>query len=899
MAKAAPLQDTSIRTYRAKRNFALTSEPQAEVPESRGAAPIFVVQKHAARRAGLHWDFRLEHDGVLWSWAVRKGPSLDPADKRLAAHVEDHPLDYAEFQGTIPEGQYGAGTVETWDRGTWEPIGDPERGMRKGDLKFVLHGQRLNGRFHLVQLRRRERERQDSWWLIKGHDEYERTGVDATAIEAETPLRLEPARGATGKPEAPAPGAKRAALPKRQEPQLAQLVDDPPDGEGWLSEIKLDGYRLLVWLEAGKARLVTRNGHDWTPRLPRLASTFPQLRVQSALLDGEMVALRPDGVSSFHELQAALSEGRDASLFFYLFDLLHLDGWDLRPCKLIDRKRLLSGLSAWQGALRYSDHVEGDPAPMRREACRMGLEGIVCKRADAPYRAGRGKDWLKVKCHGREEFVVLGWTPPGGSRPGIGSLQVGYYDPGGKLHYAGGVGSGYSERELEALREKLDGLATDRPAELLLSGDPPGNDVHWVRPELVAEVQYTAWSGEGRIRHPVFVGLREDKPAREVVQEVADPESKRSVFRPRQPRGSVAVAKKRPNIAVPPLPRTPVAAAGATARRPGGAIVTARAPRRPATLVGTVEVTHPDRPLWPGITKLDLAEYWQTVAEVALPGLKGRPLAVVRYPEGIDRERFFQKRGQGLLPKQVREGEVHGSPYLAIDDAEGLIAMAQMSAIEVHPWGATEADPLYPDFIVFDLDPGEGVPWSEVIRTALEVRERLERLKLVSFCRTTGGKGLHIVVPLTPSPEWDWERVKDFCRAFAELMVDEAPERYVAHVKIADRRNKILVDWLRNGMGNTAIGSYCPRARSAAPVATPLDWHEVTPRLDPAAFTIRTMPDRLARGKREPWHGYFEADQTLPLVQAKTSSITGKSLSKSEPSRRSTVIVTARKPRPR
>lgn len=345
MSKSA--ENTSIRTYRAKRNFAVTSEPPAEVRESRGAAPIFVVQKHAARRAGLHWDFRLEHNGVLWSWAVRKGPSLDPADKRLAAHVEDHPLDYATFQGTIPEGQYGAGTVETWDRGTWEPIGDPEQGMQKGDLQFILHGQRLNGRFHLVKLRRTERRRQDNWWLIKGHDEYERPGVDATAIEAETPLHLN-AKPVEPKIERPAPGAKRAALPKRQEPELAHLVEEPPEGEGWLSEIKLDGYRLLVWLENGKARLVTRNGHDWTPRLPRLAAAFAHLRAKTALLDGEMVALRPDGVSSFHELQAALSEGRDASLFFYLFDLLHLDSWDLRPCKLIDRKRLLSGLSNWR-----------------------------------------------------------------------------------------------------------------------------------------------------------------------------------------------------------------------------------------------------------------------------------------------------------------------------------------------------------------------------------------------------------------------------------------------------------------------------------------------------------------------------------------------------------------------
>ena len=423
-----------------------------------------MVQKHAAKRAGLHWDLRLEHGGVLWSWAVRKGPSLDPADRRLAAHVEDHPLDYADFQGAIPEGQYGAGTVETWDRGSWAPIGDPEAGMRKGDLQFVLHGKRLQGRFHLVRLKRRERERQDAWFLIKGHDEHERPGVDALTLEAEIPFRppeQAPAEQPAETP--PAPGAVRGALPNTQAAQLCAIAEAPPEGAGWISEIKFDGYRMLVWIERGTARLVTRNGHDWTARLPSLAAAFARLDVQTALLDGEMVALRPDGKSSFHDLQAALSEGRDDRLFFFVFDLLHLNGWDLRPCKLIDRKRALSGLADWQGTLRYSDHLAGDPAAMRRQACAMGLEGIICKQADAPYRGGRGNAWLKVKCHGREEFIVLGWTPPGGARPGLGSLHVGYYDKDGRLHYAGGVGTGFSEQELAYLRAKLEKLAAEPP----------------------------------------------------------------------------------------------------------------------------------------------------------------------------------------------------------------------------------------------------------------------------------------------------------------------------------------------------------------------------------------------------------------------------------------------------
>ncbi len=462
MARTGTGRDTSIRTYRAKRNFGVTSEPAPESRARPAGAPMFVVQKHAAHRAGLHWDFRLEHGGVLWSWAVRKGPSLDPADKRIAVHVEDHPLDYADFQGTIPDGQYGAGKVETWDRGTWEPLDDPEAGMRKGELKFVLHGNRLNGRFTLVRLKSRpgQRSRQDNWLLIKGHDEAERAGADATAIEQAAPPPKRTAKTAGKRREdPPAEGAARGKLPQRQAPQLAAQAEEPPKGDGWVSEIKFDGYRLLCWIDHGKVRLVTRNGLDWTDRLPAVAREVGRLDVDAALVDGELVALDKDGVSSFPALQAALSAGKDATLNLYLFDLLHLDGWDLRPSRLIDRKRVLTGLSDWHGMLRYSDHHEGDAAGMRREACRIGLEGIVCKQSDAPYRAGRGHGWVKVKCLGREEFIVLGWTPPGGSRTGLGSLHLGYYDPQGRLHYAGGVGSGFSEQELARLTKRLADLA--------------------------------------------------------------------------------------------------------------------------------------------------------------------------------------------------------------------------------------------------------------------------------------------------------------------------------------------------------------------------------------------------------------------------------------------------------
>jgi bifunctional non-homologous end joining protein LigD len=883
MAEGPSARDTSIRTYRARRDFHATPEPPpAEQPRD-GAAPIFVVQKHHAHRAGLHWDFRLEHGGVLWSWAVRKGPSLDPTQRRVAVHVEDHPLDYADFQGRIPDGEYGAGTVETWDRGTWQPLEDADEGMRKGELKFVLAGQRLRGRFTLVRMKGRPRERQEAWLLIKGHDEEERAGVDAEALEAERPLvPAEPAaKPAPAGP--PAAGAKQGALPKTQAPQLASIAEEPPEGEGWLSEIKFDGYRLLIWLSNGKARVVTRNGLDWTDRLPAVAAAARRLAVESALLDGELVAVQPDGTSSFHELQAALSEGRDRALHVFVFDLLHLNGWDLRPCKLTDRKRVLAGLADWKGMFRYSDHIAGDAAPVRRQACRMKLEGILCKRADAPYRAGRSRDWLKLKCAGREEFVVLGWTPPGGSRTGLGSLHVGYYDGEGRLHYAGGVGTGFSEQELDALRRRLDALAVDAPAEILVAGDPLERDIRWVRPDLVIEVQYTGWSGAGRVRHAVFLGLREDKSAKEVVRDVADPAAERTAIRPPQPADGAPRTRRR-KAAVPPLP--PPAPAPPSGR--SGKIVVAKAPKQKGVVVDGVALTHPDRELWPGITKQDLAAYWERVAPQALPGLARRPLAIVRCPEGIAGEHFFQKSGHGHLAAQIREGQGDGSPYLAIDDLAGLIALAQISAIELHAWGATEADPTHPDRLVFDLDPGEGVAFADVVRAALEVRDRLQRHGLASFCRTTGGKGLHVVVPLAPRASWD--EVKPWCRALAEAMSQEQPDKYLPTVSKAQRRGKILIDWLRNGRGATAVASYCPRARPGATVATPLAWSEVTPRLDPTKFTLTSVPERIARLREPPWPGFEALAQVLPDLAAPAAAET-------KPAARRSRIVQPRAPR--
>jgi bifunctional non-homologous end joining protein LigD len=863
-------RDTSIRTYRAKRDFAITREPAPKDGRSPAQAPIFVVQKHQAHRAGLHWDFRLEHDGVLWSWAVRKGPSLDPADKRIAAHVEDHPLDYANFEGTIPDGQYGAGKVELWDRGTWQPLDDPDTGMRKGELRFVLDGKRLHGRFTLVRLKPRpgQRSPQDNWLLIKGHDEAERTGADAPMIE-----RQEAAPKQARKPSKspPASGAVRGKLPQQQSPQFASVSENPPEGDDWVSEIKFDGYRLLCWLDHGNVRLLTRKGLDWTARLPAIANAVATLRADAALVDGELVALdQKSGASSFPALQAALSAGKDRTLNLYLFDLLHLDGWDLRRCELLERKRVLQSLNDWGGILRYSDHQIGNAPAMVREVAKLQLEGIICKLAKAPYRGGRGRDWLKIKCRGREEFIVLGWTPPGGSRAGLGSLHLGYYDKRGRLHYAGGVGSGYSDEELARLSDQLAELGADPPSSLYIAGEPLPKTINWVRPELVAEVQFASWSGSGRVRQAVYLGLREDKDARDVVRDPADAEAERKAVQP-QP-GDPVARKRGPVIAVPPRRET--------------SIVSAQAPKRRGLTVGNVELSHPDRALWPGITKQDLAEYWKVVADHALPGLAQRPLAIVRCPEGITGQHFFQKHGHGTLPSAIRQGEVAGQPYLVIDDVDGLIAMAQISGIELHAWGAREADPSRPDQVVFDLDPGDGVTFADVVAAAQDLRGQLQRLGLESFCRTTGGKGLHLVVPLEPVADWDV--VKPFCRAFAETLSQQQPERFLSTVKKLDRKGRILIDWLRNGLGATAVATFSPRAREGATVATPVAWDEVDRRLDPGKFTLRTVPNRLARLRDDPWKDFGSMRQRLPNLAEQSAGASA---------RKQAVIVTPAKPK--
>ena len=697
---------------------------------------------------------------------------------------------------------------------------------------------------------------------------------------------------------APAIGAIRGKLPQAQAPQLCSLVAEPPDGNEWVSEIKFDGYRLLATVEDGKVRLLTRNGHDWAERLPAVRQMIGRLPLQAVMLDGELVSLRDDGVSSFPGLQTALKTGRDDKLFFYVFDLLHLNGWDLRGCTLLERKRVLAGLTDWTGMLRYSDHHIGDAAAMRRSACAMHLEGIVCKQGSATYRAGRGGSWVKVKCGGRDEFLVLGLTPPGGSRTGFGALHVGYYDPEGNLHYAGGVGSGFDEKELGAIRSRLDLMTSAAPERLLVSGDPIDRSVTWVRPEIVIEVQFTDWSGSGRLRHPVYLGIREDKAARDVVQSVADPEAERLPFKPGRGTGKSVSTRKGWHGAIPPLRALRPTAEPLVSR---SAVVTAQAPKKATVVVEGVQLTHPDRQLWPGVSKRDLVDIGRRYPRSPCRGSpSARSPSCAAPTASMAKSNSSRRTGMAFCRRSSEKVPRRSSLTSRSTTSRGLWRWRRCQPSSCMHGVLTRPTPTCPDRLVFDLDPGEGVVWSDVIKAAHETRDRLMKLGLASFCRTTGGKGLHVVVPLTP--EADWSVAKPFCRAFAEAMAEEHPTRFLAHLKIADRRGRILIDWLRNGLGATAVASFSPRARPGATVATPVTWAEVTPKLDPSRFTVRTVPERLAKLKQDPWQGFEKAAQRLPsLVLARRHAPAASEASHvalSAPKPRSS-IVTARPPKPR
>ncbi|PLP96607.1 DNA ligase D [Cupriavidus pauculus] len=897
-ASAAPAaSDAPLGKYQRKRDFAATPEPSgkrapcASKAASGNNSHAFVIQKHAARR--LHYDFRLEMDGTLKSWAVPKGPSFDPADKRMAVHVEDHPLDYADFEGVIPAGHYGAGTVIVWDRGVWIPDADPEAGYRDGKLKFELRGEKLQGHWALVRMGGKKAPDDNAWLLIKERDAYARPASEFDVVDAMPDSVLAgTAKAAAGKaasakrkastkagakgstkgstkaaakasskkgsgklPPLPA-GAKKAALPLALAPQLATLVDKPPaDPTQWQYEIKFDGYRIVARIDGTDVRLFTRNGNDWTSKLRALAAEIASLGWPDGWLDGEIVVVDAHGITDFQALQNAFETAHAESIQYYAFDLPWFAGHDLRAVPLAERRTLLHGLLAGHASnrLRFSDNFEGAPADMLDAACRMKLEGIIGKRVDAPYVSARASSWIKLKCQNRQEFVIGGYTDPKGSRSGLGSLLLGLHDADGKLRYVGNVGTGFDTAMLDALRKQLDALRTDDTPFAPL---PRGIKGHWVKPRLVAEVTFGAWTREGRIRHSVFHALRTDKPAAAVTLEVP--------ARSDTPTGA-------------PWAKTAAKATTKTAARAGTKAAakpaTKSASRTPATraakaAIGNVVVSHADRVIdkSTGLTKGDLVGYYAHAAGLMLPFLRGRPLALVRAPSGIDGEQFFQRHGDTLHVKGVKALEPElwpgHPPLLEITTASAIVEAAQLNVVEFHTWNARARAIDKPDQIVFDIDPGEGVSWREIQEAASLVKALLDALSLQSFLKTSGGKGLHVVVPLSPRAGWD--AVRDFAQDVVTHMARTIPERFVAKSGPRNRVGKIFIDYLRNGVGATTAAAFSARARPGLGVSIPVSWDELDDLTGAAQWTIANVDPRLDElARHDPWGGHDKVRQTL------------------------------------
>jgi bifunctional non-homologous end joining protein LigD len=789
---------------------------------------------------------------------VTRGPSLDPADKRLAVEVEDHPLDYGDFEGTIPKGEYGGGTVQVWDRGYWAPEdgADPLQALAKGELKFVLEGEKLHGSWVLVRLK--DEGPRHNWLLIKHRDAAARPHAvedvldeDASVASGRSMEAIAAGRGKAPKPfvrktkaaadavwrtrqaDPPPPAAAAAEMPAFVAPALARLVERPPSGPNWVHEVKFDGYRMQLRVAGGRAALRTRTGLDWTEKFPQIAAAGA--RLPDCLLDGEIVALNDAGAPDFAALQAALSDRATAPLVFFVFDVLFAEGRDLRGLPLRERKAGLEVLlaklkKADAPRIRFVEHFASGGDAVLRSACRMSLEGIVSKRLDAPYRSGRGDTWTKAKCRAGHEVVIGGWTTTGTA---FRSLIVGVYRD-GKLIHVGRVGTGYSKDKLERLLPALRANATDASPFVGPGAPKAAADIHWVKPVLVAEIEYAGFTGDGNVRQASFKGLREDKPAAEVGPEEPAP--------------------------VDALLAEPAPAAKA---RPA-----AKAPAKDNVVMG-VTISHPDKPLWPDdgadapVTKLDLARYLEAVGPWMMPHLTGRPCSIVRAPEGIDGERFFQRHaGKGtssLLELVTVSGD--RQPYLEIDRIEGLAAVAQTAAVELHPWNCWPHQPDLPGRLVFDLDPAPDVAFDAVIDAAKAVRERLQALGLESFCKTTGGKGLHVVTPLTLDERLDWPAAKAFAREVCVRIAADAPDRFLVNMAKAKRGGKIFLDYLRNDRMSTAVAPLSPRGRPGAPVSMPLTWAQVKRGLDPKRYNVRTAPALI--GKSKAWDGYDAAARPL------------------------------------
>ncbi len=828
--KRARARKDRLGEYRRKRDFGRTPEPKPQVAHGDGRG--FVVQKHAARR--LHFDLRLELDGVLKSWAVTRGPSLTVGEKRLAVRTEDHPMQYLDFEGNIPKGEYGGGSMIVWDRGSWLPEADPHKGLEKGHLAFALEGARLRGKWHLVRMRPRRGEKSEPWLLIKSDDAFARrpgdreitdeeltsflSGRTNEELAAEGTLRADHAARAKvaqarkvvlpdiGKIR----GARKAILPPFVEPSLGALCERPPSGPNWVHEIKHDGYRMQARIDAKKIQLLTRKNLDWTERFASIAAALKDLGLGSALLDGEIVVEEASGIASFNSLQADLSAGRQDRMRYHLFDLLYCEGYDLRPAALLDRKDLLGQVLAGLPAgspIRFSEHLEQDGPTILEHACRLGLEGIISKRKDLPYRSGRADHWLKSKCVDRQEFVILGYVPSTADSGAVGSLALGYRD-GGELVYAGRVGTGWSAALARSLRDALEKISAAKPAiaKPLPAGAEKG--VRWAEPKLVGEIEFRGWTNDRLVRQSSFKGLRDDKQAEDIVlEETPKPAKSRAV-----------------------------------------------------TDIAGIRLTHPERLLWDdGITKQGLAEFYAEIADWILPHIAGRVLSLVRAPSGSSGKNFFAKHPwPGLTGiRHIDVGETE--PMFAIDGLAGLISLVQSSVVEIHPWGSAADDLERPDRIIFDLDPGDDVTWAAVIEAAAEVRQRLADRGLTSFVKTSGGKGVHVVAPLEPRANWD--EAKGFTQSVAAAMAKDSPDRYVATMAKRVRGGRIFVDYFRNGRGATAVAAYSTRALPQAPISTPLEWEELSESIRADHFRIDNLRQRLDYLKRDPWAEFFKIRQ--------------------------------------
>jgi bifunctional non-homologous end joining protein LigD len=908
--QSAQAVEKQLARYRAMRDFGTTPEPRGNGRAQGKTRLPFVVQKHAATR--LHYDFRLGWRGVLKSWAVAKGPSYFPGDKRLAVQVEDHPMEYGGFEGIIPKGQYGGGTVMVWDRGEWTPLGDVDRGLADGHIKFELHGEKLKGRWALVRMNgpRYANDDKPNWLLIKDRDEFARGKTDPAitdespdsvvtrrsmeqiAENADTVWNSKPAtrhgaatHGAKATPVARAAGKmKKDEADKKRDtiaasgprerfpgfipPQLAQPATEAPGGGGWAHEIKLDGYRIQAQIQAHsgarrKATLLTRKGLDWTKRMPAIAEAASLLAVEDAILDGEVVALNDKGIASFAELQAAFHEGQARFLVYYAFDLLHLNGHNTRGASLLERRELLAQLlaadtqsgKAVDAPIRLSEHFLEDGAKVFAHACRLGAEGIVSKQTAAPYTSGRGDAWLKIKCVQEQELVIGGFTLPSKGGAGIGALLLGYYE-GGKLRYAGRSGTGFTEATRRALRKQLDAITRKQPAFDAIPA-VASRDARWVKPELVAQIAFATWTRDGLVRQASFKGLREDKPAREVVKEA-----------PATPAGKHGKKDA--------VHKHSVRGVGSKLGRESGDAERGNAMPAQSSITRQFSITHPDKVLdrESGMTKQALAAYYFAVAERMLPLVADRPLSVVRCPEGSEKPCFFQKHvGFGLAQgvgsiavPNLKTGKK--ADYLTVDSAEGLVGLAQMGVLEVHTWGSRNEALDRPDRIVFDLDPDAAVPFSTLAETARDLRRRLRKLKLESFLKSTGGKGLHVVVPV--KPEYTWETIKGFAHALVLEMEAEQPALYITRASKAERSKRIFLDYLRNDREATAIAPFSPRARKGVPVAMTLGWNELRDDRMPA-FHVTDFADWRSRLKRDPWKEMESLKQRLDTeAQAET-----------------------------